>query len=130
MSSPSLRTPDRPVVLIVDDDPTVRRTIARLLEGAFETREVGSGPEAVDWRGDPPALFVIDYQMPTWNGRETVERIRAAGTEVPVIMVSAVMDAMLAGTLLGAGANACLHKLELFDRLAATARALVTVEPR
>ncbi|MHB1846346.1 MAG: response regulator [Deltaproteobacteria bacterium] len=118
-------SPSRRTALVVDDDRSMRRTIARILMDSFEIEETDSGSAALERLTAETSLVVLDCQMPGLTGRETLERLRGAGFETPVVMVSAIMDARLAGELLAAGANRCLNKLELFDRLLAEAYALL-----
>lgn len=79
-------------VLIVDDDPSVRRIFRVLLSGLYTIREAGSGEEAIAgiycWM---PDLILLDIGMPEMDGYEACLRIKEAETALPplVIMVSA-----------------------------------------
>jgi DNA-binding response OmpR family regulator len=82
----------RPVVLVVDDEATLRRAMERFLDRrGFEALTAGSAPEALalldkrDWRVD---LIVTDMVMPRMSGREFVRRIRAQDPEMPVLCIS------------------------------------------
>jgi len=70
---------DRLRLLLVDDDPPVRRSIARLLAERFVVDQVASGGEALSLIAE--ALYdavVCDVVMPAMNGLELYERIRVA----------------------------------------------------
>jgi PAS domain S-box-containing protein len=83
-------------VLIVDDEPMVRRTARMLLElegvqvdeagdGADALRKVGAGAPSYD-------ALLIDMTMPGMGGVETLRELRAAGLQVPVVMTSGHSD--------------------------------------
>jgi len=58
------------LVCIIDDDPTVRRALVRLIRThGYETLPFASGREFLDWDGiDQAAAAVIDVAMPDMNG--------------------------------------------------------------
>jgi thioredoxin reductase (NADPH) len=74
----------RPVLLTVDDDPGVSRAVARDLRKRygrdFRIVRAESGPEALEalgeikLRGDPVAVLLADYRMPTMSGLEFLEQ--------------------------------------------------------
>lgn len=73
----------RPVILTVDDDPSVSRAVARDLRRRYGDRHrvvrASSGAEALDalkelkLRGEPVAVLLADYRMPQMNGVEFLE---------------------------------------------------------
>ncbi|MDH5316185.1 MAG: response regulator, partial [Gemmatimonadota bacterium] len=78
-------------VLIIDDEPNIRRMLGALLraEGyaVDEAPSGGAGLLALE-TSDPDAIF-MDYLMPPGpDGLETLRMIRERGNEVPVIMMS------------------------------------------
>lgn len=97
------------VVLVVDDERNIRRTLRMVLEGEGATvLEAGSGEEALDLLASNPAIetLVIDVLLPGISGIEVLERLSARGGTVtlPVILISGhatVSDAVRA-TRLGA----------------------------
>ena len=67
-------------VLIVDDDPFIRRLIATTLEdvAGFHVEEAGDGVEAVAAaREKEPAIVFLDIDMPRMNGIEACRALRA-----------------------------------------------------
>jgi thioredoxin reductase (NADPH) len=74
----------KPVLLTVDDDPGVSRAVARDLRKRygrdFRIVRAESGPEALEalreikLRGDPVAVLLADYRMPTMSGLEFLEQ--------------------------------------------------------
>ena len=66
-------------VLLVDDDPSVRRLFRALISHTCTVREAASGEQAVEiatlW---PPDLVLLDIMMPGIDGYETCERLKAS----------------------------------------------------
>jgi sigma-B regulation protein RsbU (phosphoserine phosphatase) len=81
-------------IFIVDDDALARATLAKIIgAGAYQCREAGSGAEA--WESiheNPPALLLLDYDMPEMDGDELLKRLRAdsnpAIAQLPTIMLT------------------------------------------
>lgn len=80
-------------VLIVDDDPQIRRVIRTTLEAqGHEVIEAGSGEQALDLAGSEKLeLILLDFNLPGRTGVETCREIRTVST-APVIMLT-VRDA-------------------------------------
>ncbi len=85
----------KPIVLVVDDETTLRRAMERYL--ARNGYEVLGAPSALDalamlearaWAVD---LIVTDMVMPRMGGREFVRRVRAKAPQVPVLCISGHM---------------------------------------
>ena len=97
------------VVLVVDDERNIRRTLRMVLEGEGATvLEAGSGEEALELLESNPAIetLVIDVLLPGLSGIEVLERLSGKQRRVPlpVILISGhatVSDAVRA-TRLGA----------------------------
>ncbi|HEY9442428.1 MAG TPA: response regulator [Gemmatimonadales bacterium] len=85
-------TAEREIVLVVDDEPTVRRLARRvLLEDGFEVIEAADGAEAldlVDGSADPLRVVVSDIVMPKLNGVQLLQRLSITHPELPVILMS------------------------------------------
>lgn len=71
-------------VLVVDDDPNLRRIISIYLSQAgYEVMEAANGQAAWErWQADPIRLIVTDWMMPIMDGEELVRRLRAASAAV------------------------------------------------
>ena len=78
-------------VLVVDDDPRITELLRRIL--AYEGYSVAiavSGSEALTRTLErPPDVIILDIMLPGLNGLEVVKRLRAAGDNVPVLMLTA-----------------------------------------
>ena len=78
-------------ILIVDDEKNIRATLGRglRLEG-YATLEAANGEEALRFvEADGVDLILLDLQMPVLDGFQFLERLRAAGRSVPVIVLTA-----------------------------------------
>ena len=82
-------------VLLVEDEPMVRRVVGRtLVEFGYTVIETGNGREALEWLegGSIPALVVTDLIMPEMGGRELAARIGERLPDVPVLFTSGYTD--------------------------------------
>jgi two-component system, sensor histidine kinase and response regulator len=82
-------------VLVVDDDPAVRRMLARALRHhGLRVREAAGGSEALELAAaEAPHLVIVDLRMPGVSGFEVVETLKQRyETAVPVIVLSGVED--------------------------------------
>jgi two-component system KDP operon response regulator KdpE len=86
--------PESISVLVVDDEPTLRKVIrASLAASGFEVAECGTGREALGVVEQHPFdLVLLDVNMPGMDGVETCRRIRALAPGTGIVMVT-VRDA-------------------------------------
>ena len=87
----AMLNPREHVVLIADDDPDVRMLISTTLEReGYNVIEARDGQEAVTMINErTPALVLLDVNMPRLDGVQVAERLRAEGSPVPFIFVTA-----------------------------------------
>ncbi len=80
-----------PVVLIVDDEPSIRLMFRTALQSAgYETAEAGDGATALARARElSPAVMLLDLKMPGMDGMETLRQMRAAGDDTVVVIVTA-----------------------------------------
>jgi CheY-like chemotaxis protein len=121
------------VVLIVDDDPFIRRLIVTTLEGvsAFLLHEACDGEEAVQTaRREGPRLVFLDVDMPRLDGIEACRQMRCepvmAGAKI--VMLTATAEDSVRARAAEAGADRFLTKpfspldlLRIVDELGAEA---------
>ena len=81
-------------VFIVDDDPLLRRTLARLVTSAgHEVRTFGSAGELLEsWDGVHPRCLILDLRLPDLDGMELYSRLRTTGSVPPVIFITGFGD--------------------------------------
>jgi CheY-like chemotaxis protein len=75
------------MILVVDDDATVRATIASaLVELGYTVREAADGATALELvRERAPNLIILDYVMPGMDGSEVAREVAAIDPELPII---------------------------------------------
>ncbi|GAA0365323.1 response regulator transcription factor [Actinoallomurus spadix] len=114
-------------ILVVDDEPAVRESLASSL--AFEDYEVETavdGLEALEkLDAVKPDLVLLDILMPRLDGLTTCRRLRAHGETVPVLMLTARDTIGDRVTGLDSGADDYLVKPFELDELLARVRALL-----
>src|SRR6201994_1050438 len=114
-------------VLVVDDEPAVRRALERALR--LENHEVllaADGEEALDALASHPAdAVILDVMMPKLDGLEVCRRLRKSGDRTPVLMLTArdAIDDRVEG--LDVGADDYLVKPFALRELQARLRALL-----
>ena len=78
-----------PAILVVDDDPALRRALARILEGeGFGCFEAADGESALDlMRAYELGLVVLDYSMPGMDGASVMRRMRRELPRTPATVM-------------------------------------------
>ena len=120
-----------PRVLVVDDDRSIRDALERglRLEG-FEATAVASGEEALLVAdSDRTDVVVLDVGLAGIDGVEVVRRIRAAGNDVPICILSARVEVGDRVIGLEAGADDYLVKPFVLEELVAWLNALLRRRP-
>ncbi len=119
-------TPD---VLVVDDDPMVRRTVLELIrEYGYEAVAVASAEQALESLARAGARLVLtDIRLPGLGGVELLREIRARHAGIPVVMITGYGSVEVAVEAMQSGAEDLLEKPfgvarlgEVLDRLLGT----------
>jgi two-component system, OmpR family, copper resistance phosphate regulon response regulator CusR len=111
-------------ILIVEDEPRIAAFVSRgLVSAGYETVVVEDGAEglAVALRGDAD-LVLLDVGLPTMDGFEVLRELRARGSVIPVIMLTARSSTRDTVEGLDAGANDYVSKPFVFEELLARVR--------
>ena len=123
----------RRTILVVDDDPLIRKLIATTLEdvAGYEVVEAGDGIEALERAdADAPGIVFLDIDMPRMDGIDACRRLRSApGTaKATIIMLTAATTDTAERQSTEAGADLFLSKpfsplevLQLVDEIGARA---------
>jgi FixJ family two-component response regulator len=105
-------TEDRPVVYVVDDDPSVRKALDRLLRAVGHN--VITFPSAVEFLKftppDAPGCLILDINMPALNGLELQECLGQAGNPFPIIFITGHGTVPMSVRAMKAGAIDFLQK--------------------
>jgi len=118
-------------ILVVDDDPAVSGALQRALRlDGYEVTLAGDGPQALEELAiRPPDAVVLDIGLPTIDGLDVCRRMRAAGDDTPVLMLTArdAIEDRVQG--LDAGADDYVVKPFALAELLARLRALLRRRP-
>ena len=114
-----------PLVCIVDDDESVRESLAGLLRSiGFQTQPFASAEDFLV--GCDPKVTqcaILDVTMPGMSGADLQEYLRARGQGPPLVFITARTEPALHARLLERGAVACLVKPFQEEELFAAVRA-------
>ncbi len=120
----SIKSNDKPLILLVDDSEDVRKYLSNLLENNFKISEAENGEEGIKAAKEMmPDLIISDVMMPSMDGLEFCSRIKSEWqtSDVPIILLTAKasLESKIEG--LETGADDYLTKpfdsRELFSRI-------------
>ena len=97
-------------ILIVDDEPAARYGLRRALESKYRVAEADSAEAAREALREQPDLLLLDVVLPGQSGIEFLRWMRDQGSEIPVLIVSALDTAKTAVEALQIGAADYLVK--------------------
>lgn len=115
-------------VLVIDDDESLRDTIAVMLEqDGFTTEQAEDGHTGLERAlASKPDLILVDLRMPGLTGVEVCKHLRSADVKTPIIVLSGISDEIDKVLLLEIGADDYLVKpfgvRELMARIRAVLR--------
>ena len=85
----------RPAILVIDDEPEIRRLFQLVLaREPYDVLTAEGGPEALtllESAAAPLSLVIIDYVMPGMNGGELAKRISRMCPQVPLLLMSGAL---------------------------------------
>jgi DNA-binding NarL/FixJ family response regulator len=104
-------------ILVVDDNPAVRRYLRGVLEqhdGWQVCDEAGDGQEAVErFRQTRPDVILLDFQMPQMNGLDAARIITQLSPETPILMVTLYLTHQLSDEARKAGIRGACAKTDI-----------------
>jgi len=114
-------------ILVVDDEPAVRASLARVLDQAgYQVSLAVDGRDALHQVAlDPPDAVVLDVVMPGLDGIEVTRSLRSGKDRTPVLLLTARAEVSDRVRGLDAGADDYLTKPFALDELLARLRALL-----
>ncbi len=130
MTHPGPPTDDLPLILVAEDEASVREMIALVLRThGFQVRLCADGVEAMAAIDDGSHIdaALLDLRMPRASGSQVVEHIRRHDrhASLPVVAMSAYNDEQQAREVIATGADAFLAKPFTVDELTSTLAALI-----
>lgn len=87
-------TSRKPIVIVIDDDPSILRALRRLISGAGFEVQTFDRPSAL-LQSDLPtaeACLLVDINLPEMNGVELCAALASSGCRLPVILITAHTD--------------------------------------
>jgi FixJ family two-component response regulator len=101
-----------PLVVIVDDDASVRRSTERLVRSfGYRAQAFGSGEELLSsGAAEQAACLLLDVRMPRMSGLDVQRRLIERGTSVPIVFLTALASEEEERRARSAGALAFLRK--------------------
>jgi DNA-binding response OmpR family regulator len=102
-------------LLVADDSETVLLMLQRRLEmEGYEVVTATDGIQALErireTEANPPDVILLDAMMPNKSGTEVLEELRKSGSTIPVLMISAHLDAQEPDRMRSLGATDCIPK--------------------
>ncbi len=110
------RGPERTDILLVEDAQGFAQIVTRVLDRAgFAVTRVATGAQALGWLSANHArLVLLDFSLPDMCGRDIVEKLKAAGRDLPFIIITGNGDERVAVDMMKLGALDYLVKDEAF----------------
>jgi FixJ family two-component response regulator len=95
-----------PIVFIIDDDASFRRSIGRLIQSmGFQVKTFGTAAEFLSTgRTDVPSCMVLDVRLPGLSGLDLQQELGEAGIEIPIIFITGHGDIPMSVRAMKAGA--------------------------
>ena len=116
-------TEDQPVVIVIDDDPAIRKAIDRLLRSVGLRVELFESAQEFlqSSRPDAPSCIVLDVRLPGLGGLNLQRELAAANIHIPIIFITAHGDIRMSVRAMKAGAEEFLtkpfHDQDLLDAI-------------
>lgn len=125
-------TSSRKRIMIVDDEPQVRRTLDRVLRIAgFDVIQAKDGRDAIDiYRNKHHSIdgILLDLSMPNIDGEETFRELKKIHPDVRVVLNSGYAEEDILNRIKGAGFAGLLHKPTPIETLVSTLRKATKAE--
>jgi DNA-binding NarL/FixJ family response regulator len=119
-------TPNVRRVLIVDDHPVVRQGLRHLLETADDLAVCGEAETAADARAaidlSRPDVVICDISLRRVDGIELVRNLRAHYPQLPILVLSALDEAIYSARMLALGVSGYIMKQASTDQVLASLR--------
>ncbi len=103
---------DNPLILVVDDQPGVRRLVQEVFgEIGYRVLSAANGYEALELcRQHRPRVVLLDMKMPVLDGLEALKELKQLYPSLVVFMMTAVGDGERINEAISSGAHTCINK--------------------
>lgn len=123
-----------PVILIVDDNDSVRKSLRHWLEGAFpkyQFIEATTGEQAIDIaQARTPCAVIMDIRLPGMNGIEATRRIKATMPTTQVVILTIHEEKAFRNDAASAGASAYVPKRIMRKKLLSTLATVLAAQEK
>jgi two-component system KDP operon response regulator KdpE len=112
-------------ILIVDDEPSIRRFLRTALAAQdYRVEEANDGEAALDFlKRNPVDLIILDLGLPGMDGLEVIKQLRGQGSVIPIVILSSRDDEAGKVAALDLGADDYVSKPFGIEELSARVRA-------
>ena len=80
---------DKPTILVIDDDSSIRRGLSRSLNHQYNVKTAGNGQDGIDTLDCAFHCIILDVKMGNMNGFEAYPKLKAKCPDVPIIFFTA-----------------------------------------
>jgi FixJ family two-component response regulator len=103
---------DEPIVYVVDDDPSIRKSLSRLIRSAGLQVQVftDAGAFLAHGRSKGPCCLLLDVRMPGLNGLDLQKCLQTENCQLPIIFMTGFGNIPMSVRALKAGAEDFLEK--------------------
>jgi len=121
-----------PVIFLVDDDASVRKSLSRLISSAgYPVEAFSSAREFLNRNSsEEPGCLLLDLRMPDINGIELQEELLLTGNSIPIIFISAHASVSLSVRAMKGGAVDFLTKPFSGDQLVSAIKTAIQKDSR
>lgn len=121
-----------PVIFLVDDDPSVRKSLSRLISSAgYPVEAFSSAREFLNRNStDESGCLLLDLRMPDINGIELQEELLLTGNTIPIIFISAHANVPISVRAMKGGAVDFLTKPFSGDQLVSAIKTAIEKNSR
>jgi FixJ family two-component response regulator len=101
----------RPVISIIDDDPSVREATRSLVRSlGYQAQAFSSAEEYLQSNVESSSCLITDLHMPGMSGADLQDRLLADGHHIPIIFMTAYFEERIRDQVMDAGAFGFLRK--------------------
>src|ERR1700730_14220732 len=103
---------DNPIVCVIEDESSIRKSLSNLLRSAgLKVQAFASAQEFLtNWPREAPSCLVLDIQLPGISGLDLQQELADGDAQIPIIFITATAHCPMRGGAMKGGASECLTK--------------------